>query len=212
MPLNKNKAGYVTSTAAGGISSTNVQDALEELDTEKAPLASPTFTGTPAAPTPASSDNSTKLATTAYVRTRETGLQASIDLKAPLASPALTGNPTAPTQAAGNDSTRLANTAFVQAALDALFGSASIQNNGSIEINGLIIKWGYQASGGTTTSVTFATPFPSTVYTVLTTVRFDGDSNGTDSSAGVRAAPTVNGFEASTRNPWDGIFWIAIGE
>jgi hypothetical protein len=33
----------------------------------KAPIASPTFTGTPAAPTPAASDNSTKIATTAYV-------------------------------------------------------------------------------------------------------------------------------------------------
>ena len=32
----------------------------------KAPLASPTFTGTPAAPTPSALDNSTKLATTAY--------------------------------------------------------------------------------------------------------------------------------------------------
>jgi len=35
----------------------------------KAPLASPAFTGTPTAPTPAASDNSTKLATTAYVDT-----------------------------------------------------------------------------------------------------------------------------------------------
>ena len=34
----------------------------------KAPLASPTFTGTPAAPTPSTSDNSTKLATTAFVQ------------------------------------------------------------------------------------------------------------------------------------------------
>jgi hypothetical protein len=32
-----------------------------------APLASPIFTGTPAAPTPTANDNSTKLATTAYV-------------------------------------------------------------------------------------------------------------------------------------------------
>ena len=34
----------------------------------KAPLASPTFTGTPTAPTPATSDNSTKVATTEYVK------------------------------------------------------------------------------------------------------------------------------------------------
>lgn len=35
----------------------------------QAPLASPTFTSTPAAPTPPSADNSTRLATTAYVQT-----------------------------------------------------------------------------------------------------------------------------------------------
>lgn len=35
----------------------------------KANLESPTFTGTPKAPTPASSDNSTNIATTAYVQT-----------------------------------------------------------------------------------------------------------------------------------------------
>lgn len=33
-----------------------------------APLDSPTFTGTPAAPTPSTTDNSTKIATTAYVQ------------------------------------------------------------------------------------------------------------------------------------------------
>ena len=38
--------------------------------TGAAPSASPTFTGTPSAPTPAASDNSTKLATTAYVQSQ----------------------------------------------------------------------------------------------------------------------------------------------
>ena len=38
-----------------------------------APLASPTFTGTPAAPTPLSSDNSTTIATTAYVKAQGYG-------------------------------------------------------------------------------------------------------------------------------------------
>ncbi|BAG41630.1 hypothetical protein [Ralstonia phage phiRSL1] len=66
-------------------------------------LASPAFTGTPTAPTPLSSDNSTRLATTAFV-------QASF---APLASPALVGTPTAPTAATGTATTQLATTAFV---------------------------------------------------------------------------------------------------
>lgn len=37
-------------------------------DTSKAPLASPTFTGTPAAPTAATGTNTTQIATTAFVQ------------------------------------------------------------------------------------------------------------------------------------------------
>ena len=54
----------------------------------KAPLASPTFTGTPAAPTAAANTNTTQIATTAFVMT-ELGDYAT------LAAPALTGNATA---------------------------------------------------------------------------------------------------------------------
>lgn len=108
-------------------------------------LASPTFTGTPAAPTATLGDNTTKLATTAFVIANATGATgvtsfntrtgtvtltkadvtgtslAATDLTdtallARLASPALTGNPTAPTQAGGDNSTKLATTAFVTAA------------------------------------------------------------------------------------------------
>lgn len=43
-------ASSVTVTPAGNIGSTNAQSALEELDTEKAPIASPTFTGTVTTP------------------------------------------------------------------------------------------------------------------------------------------------------------------
>lgn len=44
------------------------EDHVHATDTSRAPLASPTFTGTPAAPTPATADNSTKIATTAFVK------------------------------------------------------------------------------------------------------------------------------------------------
>lgn len=78
----------------------------------KAPINSPTFTGTPAAPTVAgSADSTTKIATTAFV-------QAVRALLAPLASPALTGTPTAPTAAGGTNTTQIATTAFVVAALN----------------------------------------------------------------------------------------------
>ena len=45
----------------------------------KAPLASPAFTGTPTAPTPASGDNSTKVATTAFVKTAIAGATPNLD-------------------------------------------------------------------------------------------------------------------------------------
>jgi len=70
-----------------------------------APINSPTFTGTPAAPTPLITDNSTKLATTAYV-------QNNLANYAPLYNPALTGVPTAPTAAVGTNTTQIATTAF----------------------------------------------------------------------------------------------------
>ena len=49
-------------------SRTVINNNFTELDTLKAPLASPALTGTPTAPTPTPGDDSTKLATTAYVR------------------------------------------------------------------------------------------------------------------------------------------------
>lgn len=91
---------------------TQAQSTIVNLTTDlaaKAPLASPTFTGTPAAPTAAAATNTTQIATTAFVTTAN-------NLKANLASPALTGTPTAPTAAAATNNTQLATTAFVQTA------------------------------------------------------------------------------------------------
>ena len=80
---------------------------IVSLDSDKAPLASPTFTGTPAAPTAAADTNTTQIATTAYVQTE-------LGDFATLASPTLTGTPAAPTAAASTDSTQIATTAYVK--------------------------------------------------------------------------------------------------
>lgn len=61
-------AASIASTPAGTLAATDVQAALNELDTEKAPLASPALTGTPTAPTAATATNTTQVATTAFVR------------------------------------------------------------------------------------------------------------------------------------------------
>ena len=94
------------------------------------------FLGTPTHPTPATADNSTKSATTAYVQAQgyvtasgaaaaapvqsvagRTGAVtlavADVSGAAPLASPAFSGSPTAPKPSAGDSSTKIATTAFV---------------------------------------------------------------------------------------------------
>jgi hypothetical protein len=52
----------------GKVDTTTFNTAVNNLNTSKAPLASPVFTGNPTAPTPAATDNDTSLATTAFVR------------------------------------------------------------------------------------------------------------------------------------------------
>lgn len=100
---------FVTAAINGAVVSFNTRTGAVTLQAADvtgvggALLASPTFTGTPAAPTAAPGTNTTQLATTAFVA-------ASF---APLASPALTGTPTAPTATAGTSTTQIATTAFV---------------------------------------------------------------------------------------------------
>ena len=62
-------AARISNVPAGGVTSTVVQGAINELDIKKAPLASPAFTGTPTAPTAATGTTTTQLATTAFVQT-----------------------------------------------------------------------------------------------------------------------------------------------
>lgn len=100
--LSSNQTLAVTyGTAAGTAAQGN-----DSRITGAAPAASPTFTGTVTVPTPTTSDNSTKAASTAYV-------QANLASYAPLASPTLTGTPAAPTATVGDSSTKIATTAFV---------------------------------------------------------------------------------------------------
>lgn len=81
-----------------------VTSAIQTQLDSKSPLASPTFTGTPAAPTAAVDTNTTQLATTAYVVGQG---------YAKLVSPTFTGTPAAPTAAVDTNTTQLATTAYV---------------------------------------------------------------------------------------------------
>ncbi len=114
----------------------------------KANIASPAFTGVPTAPTPASSDNSTKLATTAFVQAATAGiaLQAAVDAKANINSPTFTGTPTAPTPSQGDNSTKLATTAYVDAQVAVGAADATTTSKGIVKLTGDL--------GGTATSPT----------------------------------------------------------
>lgn len=136
----------VDGTAAVGTSLRYArQDHVHPTDTSRAALASPTFTGTPAAPTAAADTNTTQLATTAFVVAQAGSTTPLVDgtaavgtslryarqdhvhptdtTRAPLASPAFTGTPSLPTgttavtQSPGNNTTAVATTAFVTAAV-----------------------------------------------------------------------------------------------
>lgn len=106
-----------THTAAGSDPLTLSQYQITNLTTDlaaKAPLASPTFTGTPAGPTAAVDTNTTQLATTGYVIGQ--GYLKSVTAAttyAPIASPTFTGSPAAPTPSADDNTTKLATTAYV---------------------------------------------------------------------------------------------------
>lgn len=204
-------AAQVANTPAGNISSTTVQDALNELqgdiDTNttnintntsniatnttniaanttaialKAPIASPTFTGTPAAPTPSAGDNSTKVATTAYadgaVGTLNTSVNSALALKAPLASPALTGIPTAPTAAAGTNTTQVATTAYVDTglALKAPLASPALTGTPTAPT----------AAGGTNTTQVATTAFVAASFAPLASPALTGTPTAPTAAGG----------------------------
>ena len=114
-------------TTAVNAARTHTDDTASTLTTDisgKADKSSPTFTGTPKAPTPADGDNDTKVATTAfiykaniamkgYVDTATSSLGSGLALKANIASPTFTGAPKAPHPPANDFSANIATTQFV---------------------------------------------------------------------------------------------------
>ena len=105
-----------TGNALKTVSGTEIDDEFTSIATAvatKSNLSAPTFTGIPAAPTPATATNSTQIATTAFT---QAAIVAGVATKAPIDAPTFTGVPAAPTASSGTNTTQLATTAFVQAA------------------------------------------------------------------------------------------------
>lgn len=96
--------------------STATQNALDL----KANLDSPTLTGTPLAPTAATSTNTTQIATTAFVQAQKVNT-------------ALTGTPTTPTAVVGTNTTQIASTAYVKAEISNETYSKTQLNAGQLD-------------------------------------------------------------------------------
>lgn len=90
------------------------QNAVFDALALKAPLASPTFTGTVSGITAAMVGLGNVNNTSDANKPVSTATQTALDLKANLASPTFTGTPAAPTPTAGTSTTQIATTAFVR--------------------------------------------------------------------------------------------------
>ena len=153
-PLSSNPAGYLTSAPVTSVAGRTGAITLAVADVSgAAPLASPALTGTPTAPTAATSTNTTQVATTAYVvgqagtatpvvngtaavgtsllYSRQDHVHGTDTTRAPLASPTFTGTPAAPTATAGTNTTQIATTAFVTAAIPTNNVKAWVNFNGT---------------------------------------------------------------------------------
>jgi hypothetical protein len=185
-------------------------DHVHPTDTTRAPVASPTFTGVPAAPSAAVDTNTTQLATTAYVIgqasasgdgtpamdgtasrgagthfARNDHIHPTDTSRAPLASPALTGTPTATTASPGTNTTQLATTAYADAiaVLKANIASPTFTGTPAAPT----------ATGGTNTTQLATTQFVQSAVTAATT--------GVASIAGNTGAFTLgNGITNSTND------------
>jgi hypothetical protein len=140
-PINADEFSFLDSVAGAW---SLVKLSFSQLKT--ALFASPTFTGTPTAPTASAGTNTTQVATTAFVNT-------AANLKAPINSPAFTGTPTAPTASTTTNNTQLATTAFVNSApstIKAWVNFNAIPLNGTYSQSGTTITVTMTAHGMST--------------------------------------------------------------
>ncbi|MFU0776673.1 MAG: Bacteriophage tail fiber protein [Citrobacter braakii] len=191
--------------------------AAADPHTQYAPKASPTFTGTPTAPTPANSDNSKKLATTEFVAKALAALAGSapetLDTLKELAD-ALGNDPNFATTVLNKLAEKLAkdqngadipdpalfvkNLGLKEIALAGVM-SAVLSDGGRLTlpviINGarreLLIQWGQMpCSNLATTTTAFPVPFPSTCLKVV--------GWGYQVAGSIQAYAVLNGFNRSS--------------
>jgi hypothetical protein len=152
----------VTDTEIGYLD--GVTSAIQTQIDAKAPIASPTFTGTVSGITKTmvglgSVDNTTDAA-----KPVSTATQTALDLKAPLASPALTGIPTAPTAISSTNTTQIATTEYVKSVVSDLTNGAGAAYDTLKELQDLMVA-DDTASAALTTLVGTKAPLASPTFT-----------------------------------------------
>jgi hypothetical protein len=180
-----------------------------EIDTEfnniatsissKSNLSSPTFIGTPFAPTAAAGTATNQIATTSFVGTAVTNERTATatltnkTLTSPtISSPSLTGTPTAPTAAVSTNNTQVATTAFATAKV----ADAAPTKTGG----GASGTWGINVTGNAATATSLQTArtiggvsFNGTANINLPGVNTTGNQNTTGSAASLTTARSING-------------------
>ena len=162
---------------------------------------SPEFTGTPTAPTAAEGTDTTQLATTAFVQAATPDASESVKGIIELATDAEVK--------AGVDAVKALTAAnLLRVAVDNT-QVTSTGDQGSLEIAGVVIKWGeYDIPSGTTQTITFDDAFPNFCSIAIT----QREATNPQSVVGVVfGSRTAASFQVDTNNFSATIYWLAIG-
>jgi hypothetical protein len=198
----------------------------------RATIYSPVLTGNPRAPTATMADNSTSIATTAYVMAQDdlrrsyidTNLLANIGaltsstttaigLRANIANPTFTGTPAAPTAAAGTRTTQIATTDYVMSQDDTQRGyidTAIAGNVASVTIatnNNLAFKANL-ASPVFTGTPTAPTPTFGDVSTKLATTTFVSQAIAGTNTTWQGSRRYISALAPDNTQGADGDFWF----
>ena len=173
-----------------------------------APINSPTFTGTPQAPTPASSDASAKIATTQFVATNVAAQVAAAAPSAATTSVAgIVALATGAQVIAGTDTTHAATPA-------SLASDQNLATPGHVTLpGGAILQWGTSNSlaNGASQAITFDKAFASAPYAVILSASSNPSTGGLGYS--YYDTKTTTGFtlhsQANSACTFD---WWAVGK
>ena len=228
----------VTLTANAGIQSQRL-DAIEANVTAanaainlRATISSPVLTGNPRAPTPTGGDNSTAIATTAYVMSQDdqrrtyvdtnilsnisaltTSTTTAIALRANINNPTFTGTPLAPTASAGTRSTQLATTNYVmnQDDIRRNYVDSAIAGNISTLSNAVANNLTYKAnidSPALTGTPTATTPSSGDVSTKIATTAFVAQAIAGNTALWQGSRRYISTSAPDNSQGSDGDFWF----